>query len=171
MARNEKLQSIINKIPPTMTALELEKHIDLIKERDATLVTGTFRHLENKGGYIKFWFNAIGDKMPKRYIMVDNIEYRIPFGVAVHINTGCNTIEYAHVSDAAGKKGGIKAGYNDGRLNTPDSMYVQTKVPRFAFISADVPNQPMHIIQATPALNQANHAVQVNRGTSGIAGF
>lgn len=143
MARNEKLWTLINKIPHKFaTKAELEEYKDKIMERDNTPVTGIFRNLEMPNSMIKVPFRIDAKKNIEHRFFMDNQEYTIPYAWAVHLNEGCNKFEYAELSDPAIRNsqmnGPVRAGYSNGRYGN-DKMMSKFLVPRFAFLCADLP--------------------------------
>lgn len=142
--RNEKLATLINKIPPKFsTKAELDEYRDKIKERDNTMVTGVFRNLEMPGAVIKVPFRIDKKTIEERYFM-DGQEYTIPYAWALHLDQGCNKFEYSELSDSTmrnSQAAPVRAGASNGRYGN-DKMMIKTSVPRFAFICQDLPARP-----------------------------
>ena len=143
MARNEKLATMVNKIPDKFaTKDELKSYLDQIKERDNTMVTGIFRNLTMPGSIIKVPFRGdLSKNIEHRYFM-DNQEYTIPYAWAKHLNEGCNSYEYQELSNQTirdSQSAPVRAGVGNGRYSGTDKMMARFAVPRLAFLCSDLP--------------------------------
>lgn len=100
-----------------------EPKVDLEKQRkrDREMVTGIFRFLEIPGGTVRFPFREYRGDPIERFSFEDGKMYRIPRGVARHLNNrGCYHI-HAYQKDEAG---------------TP-TLQIGKKVHRFTFSSTE----------------------------------
>lgn len=80
-------QISIDRIEPDKKAKK--PNLNYLREKDRKLVTGKFVNHETPGGVIDFCFRKYkGDKV-ERYKFEDGKVYRIPRGVALHIQNNC----------------------------------------------------------------------------------
>lgn len=93
----------------TLEELEAEKRdrnarsIEYQRKIDSKLVEGIFRYYEVPGGEMHFPYRAYkGDKMVK-YSLKDNGTYKIPLGVAKHLNNNCWYPVHRHEVNVKGK--------------------------------------------------------------------
>jgi len=126
---------------PKITKEELARQIKKMRDRDAEMVTGIFKNLENpatNGGRGSVLFNYKmypGDEF-QAYELWDGERYTIPRGVARHLNNNCFYREYQHLPGEQGIQG-VRQGFNaDGRLQS-QNMQLSKKVHRYAFHSLE----------------------------------
>jgi hypothetical protein len=121
---------------PKVDRAELKKEIARMRARDAEMVVGVFKNFEAPGGSTRFGYHRYADDPFENYELRDGETYRIPRGVARHLNNNCFYWEYKHLSGEHGETG-IRAAYNNGYFGNAENMYSQRKVHRFAFHSLD----------------------------------
>ena len=119
---------------------ELSKQIAKMRERDAELVTGIFKNLENPAtaggrGSVLFKYKCYPGDDFVGYELCDGERYQLPRGVARHLNNDCYYREYQHLPGEFGQQG-IRAATSDGRMQT-SSMQMSRKVHRYAFHSLE----------------------------------
>jgi len=116
--------------------------IDLKKQRDRDreMVTGVFRFLEIPGGVVRFPFRMYREDPIERYELHDGRIYKIPRGVARHLNNNCFYIIHQYQMDEAGKP----------------VVGIGKKVHRFMFSSTDFLD-----IEAYTDINRAPDLVTV----------
>lgn len=144
--------------PKKITREELSRQIKKMRERDAELVTGIFKNLENPGtgssrGALVFGFKAYPGDEYTFYELLDGERYTIPRGVARHLNNNCFFKEYQHLPGEYGNKGIRTAMNPEGRLNT-SNFQMAKKIHRFAFHSLefmddDPDMNPTDIVEVT----------------------
>jgi hypothetical protein len=124
-----------------VTREDLAKQIKKMRDRDAELVTGVFKNLENPAssgsrGSLVFSYKMYHGEENVIYELLDGERYRLPRGVARHLNNNCFYREYQHLPGEFGQQG-IRGGVSpDGRLQT-NSFQQSRKVHRYAFHSLD----------------------------------
>lgn len=81
------------------------KKIDLkmMRNRDREMVRGKFIFHEVPGGSMSFVFKAYLEDPLERFDMVDGEVYRIPLGVARHLNKNLSYPIHAYAVDESGK--------------------------------------------------------------------
>jgi hypothetical protein len=127
--------------PKKITRDELSKQIKKMRDRDAEMVTGIFKNLENPAtnggrGSVVFSYKYYPGEDNVIYELWDGERYTLPRGVARHLNNNCYYREYQHLKGEFGQQG-IREGYNtDGRLQT-NSIQMAKKVHRYAFHSLE----------------------------------
>lgn len=67
------------------------------KQRDSTMVKGTFQCHEPRGGCVKFAFKAYKGDPVQTYEFHDGKQYTIPLAVAKHLNNNCNYPVYSEI--------------------------------------------------------------------------
>lgn len=152
-----KKTSFENSPKKKMSESEAAKHIAKMRERDAEMVTGVFKNLENPGtngakGSLSFGFKAYPGDDFVFYELWDNERYTLPRGVARHLNNNCYFKEYTHLPGEFGDSG-IRAAQSDGRLQTAH-MQTARKVHRYAFHSLeymddDADMRPVDLVEVT----------------------
>lgn len=127
--------------PNKISREELAKQIKKMRDRDAEIVSGVFKNLENpavNGGRGSVVFNYKyypGDEYTA-YELWDGERYSLPRGVARHLNNNCFYKEYQHLPGEFGQQG-VRSGVNaDGRLQS-QSFQQAKKVHRYAFHSLE----------------------------------
>lgn len=137
-----------------MTFEERQRDLRNKAARDAEEVVGVFKNLETPGGSVEFGLKLYPDDNFDHWWFVDNERYRIPRGVARHLNNNCYYIEYKFMD---GQKGadGVRGGYNDGKMKS-QNMLGMRKVHRFSFQSLEFMDEdlaadlrPADIMQVT----------------------
>lgn len=123
-----------------ITKDELAKQIKRMRDRDAEIVTGVFKNLENPAGNggrgaLMFGYKAYQHDPLVKYELLDGERYALPRGVARHLNTNCYYKEYQHLPGEFGTQG-IRAGVSDGKLKA-QNMQASRKVHRYAFHSLE----------------------------------
>lgn len=127
--------------PKKITREELAKQIKKMRDRDAEMVTGIFKNLENPAtnggrGSVVFSYKYYPGEDNTIYELWDGERYTLPRGVARHLNNNCFYKEYQHLQGEFGQQG-IRGGTNpDGRLQT-NSFQAAKKVHRYAFHSLE----------------------------------
>ena len=140
-----------------ITREELMKQIRKMRDRDAELVTGVFKNLENPAtggstGTVVFNYKAYhGDEFVS-YELRDGERYSLPRGVARHLNNNCFYKEYQHLNGEHGVAG-IRGAAADGRYTT-SNMQMARKVHRYAFHSLeymddDTDMYPSNLVEVT----------------------
>lgn len=142
-----------------MTREDLAKQIRKMRDRDAEMVSGIFKNLENPAsgssrGTLVFSYCAYPGEENAIYELVDGERYTLPRGVARHLNNACFYREYQHLPGEAGMSG-IRGGAHDGRLNA-QNMQMSRKVHRYAFHSLefmddDADMRPTNLVEVTAA--------------------
>lgn len=123
-----------------LTRDEFGKQIERMRARDAELVTGVFKNLENPAvngskGSVQFSYKMYPGEENEIYELWDGERYTLPRGVARHLNNNCFYREYQHLPGEFGQTG-IRGGAPDGKLKT-QTMQASRKVHRYAFHSLD----------------------------------
>lgn len=137
---------------------ELAKQIKKMRDRDAEMVTGIFKNLENPSsnggrGSLVFSYKYYPDTQNEIYELFDGERYTLPRGVARHLNNNCFYREYQHLQGEYGQRG-IRSGIsNDGRLQA-NSIQMTKKIHRYAFHSLeymddDIDMYPSNIVEVT----------------------
>ena len=73
-----------------------------LQARDEKLVKGRFNYLEVPGGILSFVYKAYKGQPVVRYDLKDGEIYRLPLGVAKHLNNNVGRIEHAYLLDQQG---------------------------------------------------------------------
>ena len=143
-----------------MTREELNRHINKMRARDAEMVTGIFKNLENPAtggaaGSVLFGYKAYPGDEFTFYELLDGERYTIPRGVARHLNNNCYYREYQHIPGEFGEQGIRAAKSPDGRLQS-QNMQMSKKVHRYAFHSLEYTDDdsemnPVDIVEVTAA--------------------
>lgn len=125
---------------PKISKSEAAKRIAKQRERDAEMVTGIFKNLENPGqngsrGVLSFGYKAYPGDDYVFYELADNERYTIPRGVARHLNNNCFYREYQHLEGESGMTG-VRGAAHDGRLSAKN-MQLCRKIHRCEFRSLD----------------------------------
>ena len=136
-----EVRSAHQSAPKKINREELSKQIRKMRERDAELVTGIFKNLENPStnggrGSVIFSYKYYPGEANEVYELWDGERYTLPRGVARHLNNNCYYKEYQHLQGEFGQQG-IRGGQNpDGRLQT-NSLQMAKKIHRYAFHSLE----------------------------------
>lgn len=145
-------------MPKKFTREELARQVKKLRDRDSEMVEGIFKNLENPAtgasrGAVSFGYKAYPGEEYTFYELIDGERYRIPRGVARHLNNNCYYKQYQPLSGDFGKAG-IQAGVNpDGRLNTKEYQ-IAKKVHRYQFVSLefmddDADMHPSKLVEVT----------------------
>lgn len=83
-------------MPSIKEIAEAKKKLNLRHDRDKDrqLITGRFRFHECPGGVCKFVFHKYKEDPVENYEFTDGETYRIPLGVARHLNNECKIPVY-----------------------------------------------------------------------------
>jgi len=144
-----------------ITREELAKQIKKMRDRDAEMVTGIFKNLENPAthggrGSVIFSYKYYPGEENAVYELWDGERYTLPRGVARHLNNNCFYREYQHLQGEFGQQG-IRAAHNaDGRMQT-NSFQTAKKIHRYAFHSLEYMDDdsdmyPRNLIEVTATL-------------------
>lgn len=154
--RSAAMSSKVN--PKKISREELSKQIRKMRDRDAEMVTGVFKNLENPAvnggrGSVVFSYKYYPGEENQIYELFDGERYTLPRGVARHLNNNCFYKEYQHLPGEHGTSGVRAALSSDGRLQT-NSYQMAKKVHRYAFHSLeymddDVDMYPSNLVEVT----------------------
>jgi len=78
-------------------------NIDQLKAKDSQLVKGRFSYVEIPGGTLSFVYKAYEGDPVVRYDLKDGEIYKLPLGVARHLNNNVGRNESMFLLDMAGK--------------------------------------------------------------------
>lgn len=78
------------------------KNLEQLQKRDEQLVKGRFNYHEVPGGTLSFVYKAYKGQPVTKYELTDGEIYRIPLGVAKHLNTNVGRIEHSYLLDQRG---------------------------------------------------------------------
>ena len=150
MKRPEVKAPSHNNEPKKVTRDEAQSQIRRMRDRDAEMVTGIFKNLENPAsaggrGAVMFSFKKYPGDPFLQYELCDGERYTIPRGVAHHLNNNCFYREYQHLPGEFGTQG-IRQGIADGRLHT-NNVQMSKKVHRYAFHSLEYMDDDRDMIQ------------------------
>lgn len=120
------------------------------KEKALTEVTGVFKNLENRGGSVTFNFAAYPGEDYKTWEFRDGGHYRIPYGVAVHLNDDCFYKEYQQVKGDFGQEK-VQNALHNGQAKAAN-MQMATKVYRYAFHSLEFSRDELSLTRSTLAM-------------------
>lgn len=79
------------------------KNLEQLKAKDEQLVKGRFNYHEIAGGTLSFVYKAYKGQPVVRYDLTDGEIYKIPLGVAKHLNNNVGRIEHEYLLDRNGK--------------------------------------------------------------------
>jgi hypothetical protein len=144
-----------------ITSEDLKKQIQRMRDRDAELVTGIFKNLENPAtaggrGSVTFSFKYYPGDENVIYELWDGERYTLPRGVARHLNNNCFYKEHQHMKGEFGAQGIREARSADGRLAT-STFQASRKIHRYAFNSLeymddDADMYPKDIVEVTAVI-------------------
>jgi len=144
--------------PKKITREDFAKQIKKMRDRDAEMVTGIFKNLENPAtnggrGSVVFSYKYYPNDENAVYELWDGERYSLPRGVARHLNNNCYYKEYQHLQGEFGQQGIRTAQNADGRLQT-NSLQMAKKVHRYAFHSLeymddDADMYPSNLVEVT----------------------
>lgn len=144
-------RAVINHRPEQkMTKEEFAKQIRKLRDRDSEMVTGIFKNLETPGGGARFMYKQYPGDDFVAYELFDGQAYRIPRGVARHLNNNCFYWEYQHMNGESGEQG-LRLSPVDARMGKTDSYTTRRKVHRFAFHSLEYMEEeaPVDIVEVS----------------------
>ena len=132
--------------PKKISREELARQIAKMRDRDAEVVTGIFKNLENPAsnggkGSVLFGYKAYPGDEYTFYELWDGERYSLPRGVARHLNNNCFYREYQHLPGEFGQQG-IRGAAADGKLQA-QSLQMSRKVHRYAFHSLEYMDDDM----------------------------
>lgn len=123
-------------------------NMNYLRDKHAEIVPGIFKYFEAPGGTLSFTFREFKGDKPVRYDLTDGEVYRIPYGVAKHLNKNGWYPEYNFVpGDKSIQLGAAVAGFANNAFQK-----VTRKVHRYAFQSLeftdieDIPNSVSSIV-------------------------
>lgn len=136
--------------------LEVAKMVERQREKDSELVTGRFKNFETPGGSVFFNIHLYPGDDFKAYELRDGEMYRLPRGVARHLNTNCFYREYRHLPGQAGQEG-LRSGPADGRPRAQD-LQMSQKVHRYGFFSTEYTDDDLDM-QPGKAIIEVTHSM------------
>lgn len=123
-------------------------NINYLRDKHAEIVPGIFKFFESPGATLSFSFREFKGDKTARYDLTDGEVYRIPYGVAKHLNKNGWYPEYNFVpGDKSIQMGAAVAGFANNAMQK-----VTRKVHRYAFQSLeftdidDIPNSVSSIV-------------------------
>lgn len=142
-----------------ITRDELQKQIKKMRDRDAEMVSGIFKNLENPShqggrGAVVFTYKYYPNEEYATYELFDGEKYTLPRGVARHLNNNCYYKQYQPLSNTFENGMQVQQGLDtSGRLNT-NAMQMAKKIHRYAFHSLeymddDVDMYPTNLVEVT----------------------
>jgi len=78
-------------------------NINQLKEKDGQLVKGRFSYIEIPGGTLSFVYKAYEGEPVVRYDLKDGDIYKLPLGLACHLNNDVGRKESMYLLDNKGK--------------------------------------------------------------------
>lgn len=133
-----------------LTKEELKKKVAEQRERDAELVTGIFKNLENPRTSLKFTYKKWPGEPLETYDLMCGERYQLKRGVAKHLNTACFFKEYKMLDAESGNNTKIQQAYDsveNGRYNQQHAQ-AATKIYRFAFHSLEFMDEDLDMKNA-----------------------
>lgn len=130
---------------PKRTKEEVARWIQQMRERDSEEVAGIFQNKENPGGSVMFSYKLYPGDDFVQYEFLDGERYRIPRGVARHLNNDCYTMVYNHIENNSGENG-LRSAIASRGLNSKTNMTAQKKKYRFAFLPLDFMDDDMDLM-------------------------
>lgn len=124
-----------------LTQTDVAKNMNNWRERDAELVSGVFKNLEAPGQSTCFNYKAYPGDDFQEWFFEDGEKYRIPRGVARHLNNNCYYKEYKHLPNESGQFGVREAA--NGKRPESATMMAMKKVNRYAFHSLEFQDDDM----------------------------
>jgi len=124
-----------------MDSAELARKLANDRDRDAEMITGIFRNLENpissgSSGVAEFRLKLHKGDTFQYYRLIDGERYRLPRGVVRHLRQNCYYKQYTQSkNNALGE--GVHVGYADGRLRAYEHMQMARKIHRYDFVPLD----------------------------------
>jgi hypothetical protein len=137
----------------TLTAADMER----LRDRDSEMVTGIFKNYENPGMTVAFGFKLYKGDEIDHYILEDGERYRIPRGVARHLNQDCFYYEYKQLKGAE-SDAVVQTGLADGRLKPVQAPSMARKVYRFGFQSLDFMDSDLDMSPVTSSIIEVKTA-------------
>lgn len=108
---------------------ERDRYFKWLRDYDAEMVEGVFRFYECPGGILEFDVKIHHGDPIEHYAMVDGHTYKVPRGVARHLEMNGWYPEYAHLEGSST----LQAGFGPNNPN----MFIKRKVHRYGFQSTD----------------------------------
>lgn len=142
LSRAEKIKNLHNKIE-SMYDYDHEEIDVLFRILEPGVNTFNFRF---KGPYKSDDF--------VEYCLYSGQRYRLQRQVVRHLNKNCFYVEYQPLSQKPNDITGVQAAYNNGRVNSPDSMRIKKEVHRceaipLSFSQQDPDLFPSSVVQVT----------------------
>jgi hypothetical protein len=81
----------------------VKNNLRYLRDKDREMVEGIFRFHEVPGGTMSFVFRAYKEDQVERFDLTDGGRYKIPLGVARHLNKNCWYPVHTYEQDASGK--------------------------------------------------------------------
>jgi len=155
-----KRAQAIKEAPKKITSEDLAKQMRKMRDRDAELVSGIFKNLENPShqggrGAVVFTYKYYPGDENATYELMDGQKYTLPRGVARHLNNNCYYKQYQQLAGSFENNTAVQQAPVDtsGRLNTTNYQMAK-KVHRYAFHSLeymddDVDMYPTNLVEVT----------------------
>lgn len=138
---------------PKMSKEEVKALIERMKAYDAEMVTGIFENREAPGQGLRFSICLYGEEY-EVYELFDGERYRIPRGVARHLNNGCASKEYASLNQSSAAVNNAEilgaTGISDGRyIGGNNYMKPVSKKYRCSFKSLEFSDDTIDSFQSS----------------------
>jgi hypothetical protein len=145
---------------PRLSKDEAAALIARMRAYDSEMVTGIFQNLEAPGQGLRFNIHLYEGDDYDTYELFDGERYRIPRGVARHLENGCAYKQYTPLSSNLGVQGAPvegAIGISDGRYAGGNNMMRATaKIHRTSFKSLEFSNDHIDSFQSSLFLPQAD---------------
>jgi hypothetical protein len=148
---------------PRLSESEAKALIERMRAYDSEMVTGIFENLEAPGQGMRFSIHLYPGDDFDVYELFDGERYRIPRGVARHLNQGCAYKTYATLNAMSGAVNGAAvegaAPVRDGRYSggSMHSMIPTAKKYRVSFKSLEFSDDTLDLFQSSMALPNVDH--------------
>lgn len=134
-------QSPVNRSTKKISSEDLKKQIQRMRDRDAEEVTGIFKNLENPAsnggrGKLCFGYKYYPGETLTAYELYDGERYRIPRGVARHLNNNCFYTQATPLRGDFGDTVVLTGNATDGRMVRPEYNRFK-KIHRYQFHSLE----------------------------------
>lgn len=135
--------------PKKVTREDLSKQIKKMRDRDAELVSGIFKNLENPSsnggrGSVVFSYKYYPNDENVVYELYDGERYTLPRGVARHLNNNCYYRQYQQLSGEFGEAGvPVQQGIDTSGRQRTNTMQMAKKIHRYAFHSLEYMDDDM----------------------------
>lgn len=120
-----------------VTKETLHKHLAEEYEKDHETFSGKFRYIENKGQILKFRFKKYKQDDYKQYSLKDGETYNLPRMVIDHLNNNVHYRQYKELKGLSKNDSQVIAAFNDGTLQSDQTMVQVSKEPRCEFVPVD----------------------------------